>query len=517
MSELLLMMENITKVYDNGIVANDEVSFNLRSGEIHALVGENGAGKSTLMKVLFGMEKPTSGRIVLNGNTCSFSSSKDAIKNGIGMVHQHFMLVDSFTVAQNILLEMEPRKGIFVDQERSNQVISDLSRKYNLTVNPSARVSELSVGMKQKVEILKTLARGAKIIILDEPTAVLTPQETDQLFAELKNLKKHGHTIIFISHKIREVKAISDSVTIMRQGKLVGEYDTASLSEQEISNLIVGRDMVTSFEKTKTKMGRPLLVVDKLTYFGEDRLPLIKNVSFSVSAGSIVGIAGVEGNGQAHLARLLTRGLAPQSGSILIDGRPILDMTTSQLRKLSFGYIPEDRIEVGSAKDGSLLENFISNRYSRKQFCRHGLLHQRELEIVSQQAVDEYDIKCFSLSQKLSMLSGGNIQKVVVARECFDGPRVLIAEQPTRGVDIGSAQIIHRQLLKMRMDGCAILMISADLNEVMELSDSLLVMYGGEIVAYFKDAGDVRENELGLYMLGVERHDEEIIKEAFYE
>ncbi len=517
MSQFLLSMENISKVYDNGIVANDDVSFNLKAGEIHALVGENGAGKSTLMKILFGMEKPTNGRIVLNGKPCSFSSSKDAIELGIGMVHQHFMLVDSFTVAQNILLDMEPRKGLFVDQERSIRITEELSQKYNLSVDARARVSELSVGMKQKIEILKTLIRGAKIIILDEPTAVLTPQETEQLFEELKNLKKHGHTIIFISHKIREVKAISDSITIMRQGKRVGEYRTADLSGQQISNFIVGRDIVTNFEKPAISPGKPLLVVKGLAYYGESGVPLVKDVSFSVPGGRIVGIAGVEGNGQAQLARLLSRGLAPQAGAIFMEGKDICTLSSAQLRRRSFGYIPEDRIDVGSAKEGSILENLISNKYAKEPFCKHGLLQRPALESASRQAVEEYGIKCFSPSQKLAMLSGGNMQKVVVARECFGGPHVLIAEQPTRGVDIGAAQVIHRKLLQMRMDGCAILLISADLNEVMELSDSLLVMYGGEIVAYFRDASKVQEHELGLYMLGVERHDEKRIKEALYE
>ena len=517
MSNYLLQMDNVTKVYDNGVVANKGINFSLKEGEIHALVGENGAGKSTLMKMLFGMEKPTEGKILLRGKEMHFSSSKDAIASGIGMVHQHFMLVESFTVAQNIMLGMEPKKGLFVDEKKAIEFTNALSEKYNLKVDATAKVSDISVGMKQKIEILKALARGAKILILDEPTAVLTPQETDLLFEELINLKEQGHTIVFISHKLREVKAISDRITVMRAGTWEGVFDTNTVSEMEISNKIVGRDVVIKYDKKPMKLGPAKMKVKGLHYQGESEVPVLKDINFNVRGGCILGIAGVEGNGQAELIEILTRQKNIEGGSVEINGQNIKDLTVKKLRDTGFGYIPEDRLRQGTAKEGSIKDNYVSNIYDHKKFYKGIFFNHKEAIRLAEKAIADYKVRCFGYSQKIAMLSGGNMQKVVVARECDINPEVLIAEQPTRGVDIGAAQIIHEKLIELRDAGCAVLLMSADLNELMELSDSLLVMYNGEITAYFEDTKDVTEHELGLCMLGINKHDQTRIRGALSE
>ncbi|MGL6173391.1 MAG: ABC transporter ATP-binding protein [Cellulosilyticaceae bacterium] len=517
MAEYILQMENITKVYGNGIVANKDINFCLKEGEIHALVGENGAGKSTLMKILFGMEKPTSGKLMLRGKEMNFNSSKDAIANGIGMVHQHFMLVESFTVAQNIMLGIEAKKGIFVDEKQSVKFTQELGDKYNLKVDPTAKVSDISVGMKQKIEILKALARGAKILVLDEPTAVLTPQETDLLFEELIQLKKQGHTIVFISHKIREVKAISDRITVMRAGKYEGTFETEGVSEQEISNRIVGRDIVMHYDKQPANIKETKLKVEDLSYLGESPIPVLRDINFSLKGGTILGIAGVEGNGQGELIELLTRQRNIESGKITINGQNIAKMSIKELRDTGFGYIPEDRLRQGTAKEGSIKENYISNTYTAKKFYKGLFFRDKLANEVSEKAIEDYKVRCYGYTQKISMLSGGNMQKVVVARECDTHPEVLIAEQPTRGVDIGAAQIIHQKLIELRDRGTGVLLVSADLNEVLELSDELLVIYDGEIVAYFEDTKQVTENELGLCMLGLKRHTNEQIGRALSE
>lgn len=517
MAEYILEMKDITKVYGNGIVANKDIHFSLKEGEIHALVGENGAGKSTLMKILFGMEKPTHGQLLLNGKEVQFNSSKDAIAHGIGMVHQHFMLVESFTVAQNIMLGIEPKKGLFVDEKEAVKFTKELGEKYNLKVDPTAKVSEISVGMKQKIEILKALARGAKVLVLDEPTAVLTPQETELLFDELMNLKKQGHTIVFISHKIREVKAISDRITVMRAGKWEGVFETKNVSEQEISNKIVGRDIVLSYNKQSVVPKASKLKVEGLSYRGESQLPILKNVSFSVKGGTILGIAGVEGNGQTELIEILTRQRDIESGRVTINDRSIKEMGIKALRDTGFGYIPEDRLRQGTAKEGSIKDNYISNIYHLKEFYKGLFFKDKLAQKKAKRAIAEYKVRCFGDAQKISMLSGGNMQKVVVARECDIHPQALIAEQPTRGVDIGAAQIIHQKLIELRDKGCSILLVSADLNEVLELSDELIVMYDGEIVAYFEDTKEVRESELGLCMLGINKHSKEQIGRALSE
>jgi len=514
MSDYILEMNSIAKIYGNGVVANSDVFFNLKKGEIHALVGENGAGKSTLMKILFGMEAPSRGEILLRGKPMKFSDSKEAIANGIGMVHQHFMLVESFSVAQNIVLGMEPQKGLFVHEEKAVQFTEEISKKYNLIVNPKEITRNLPVGVKQKVEILKALARGAEILILDEPTAVLAPQETDQLFEELIHLKEKGHTIVFISHKIPEIKQISDRITVMRSGRTIGTYQGAKVSEQEISNLIMGCVTDTSIVKSEKKYGENKVRVEHVSYIDRNQVQILTDINFGVKSGMIFGIAGVQGNGQVELIDMMTKKLPIQSGEILFDGKSIKTDTVAQLRKKDFGYIPEDRLDQGVAVKESIRDNMISNQIASNIFCRHGMLKFRLINTFVEKSIKNYEIRCVGGVQPIGMLSGGNMQKVVVARECGHNPKILIAEQPTRGVDIGAAHIIHKKIVELRDQGCAVLLVSADLNEVLKLSDVIAVMYEGKIVAYYDNTDGLNEEKLGLHMLGIEKHTPEQIRKA---
>ncbi|MFP4979310.1 ABC transporter ATP-binding protein [Paenibacillus sp. CN-4] len=512
----LLEMRGITKVYPNGVVANKDVSFSLREGEIHAIAGENGAGKSTLMKIMFGLESPSEGDIVLRGEKVKLLSPQDAIDRGIGMVHQHFMLVPSFTVAENMVLGMEPTKGAGINVAEAIRLTEETARKYNLAVNPKAKVEDLTVGMKQKVEILKALLRGAEILILDEPTAVLTPQETEELFRELKQLKEQGHTIVFISHKLKEVKAICDRITILRAGRSEGVFEVKDVTEQEISRLMVGRDVVLKYDKTGRDFGEPILSVSGLGVGDPDGKPLLDGIDFTVRAGEIVGIAGVEGNGQRELVQALTGGLAGTAakGSVTVRGQDIVHLDIRGIRKLGVSYIPEDRMRQGAAADASISDNLISTRYTDPEIQSGGFLKGTRITALAGSLIEAFKVRCSGPSQPIGMLSGGNMQKVVVARECSTSPKLLIAEQPTRGVDVGAARLIHEQLLALRDQGSAIVLVSADLNEILEISDSLLVMYEGRFAAYFEDPSSLSEEELGLYMLGIKQQDEEQIGRA---
>ncbi|MGG4146788.1 ABC transporter ATP-binding protein [Paenibacillus algorifonticola] len=514
MPNQLLEMKNITKVYPNGVVANQKVQFTLADGEIHAIVGENGAGKSTLMKMMFGMEEPSEGEIILRGKPVLLGSPQDAIDHGIGMVHQHFMLVPSFTVAENMVLGMEPKKGVSINYNEAVRMTEEMSKKYNLLVNPKAKVEDLSVGMKQKVEILKALLRGAEILILDEPTAVLTPQETEELFRELTQLKQQGHTIVFISHKLKEVKAICDRITIMRAGKSEGVFWTKDVTEQEISKLMVGRDVVLRYDKEKKPYGAPILSVTDFSLADETGKALLSKVAFKVRGGEIVGIAGVEGNGQTQLVEALTGSLAVRSGNVAVKGTDIKGYDIRKIRSLGVSYIPEDRMRQGAAKDASISDNLISTQYNTKAMNKGLFLRSKKIAKLATTLIEEFRVRCSGPNQPIGMLSGGNMQKVVVARECSTAPDLLIAEQPTRGVDIGAAQFIHQKLIELRDGGSGVLLISADLNEILELSDSLLVMYEGQIVAYLEEPSSVSEEELGLYMLGLKRQDEQQIRRA---
>lgn len=513
----LLEMKDITKVYPNGIVANYKVNFSLKEGEIHAVVGENGAGKSTLMKILFGMHTPEEGQIFLKGEKLDLTSSNKAIEKGIGMVHQHFMLVPSLTVAENIVLGTEPKKSIFFDKEKAIKMTEDLAKQYNFKVDPKALVKDIPVGLKQKVEILKALLRGAKILILDEPTAVLTPQETVELFKQLKLLKEKGHTIIFISHKLKEVKELCDRLTVMRNGRNVGVHNVADVTEEDISRLMVGRDVILKVEKEKAQPKDTILQVKKVSKKNQFAQTVLNNVSFSVKSGEILGIAGVEGNGQREMVEVLTGLLSLTEGEVTIKGNVINNYTIKQIRDLKTSHIPEDRMTYGVAEKMSIENNLISDKYDKTPYSKNGIMNIKYIKEQSKKQAQEYKIKCNSPLQEVKMLSGGNIQKVVVAREFSSDPELLIADQPTRGIDVGATEFIRKRIVQLRDNGTGVLLVSADLNEVMELSDRLIVFYNGEIYAYFDEVEKVTEEELGLYMLGLKKQDEEIVRRAVYE
>ena len=511
-TKLVVQMKGITKVYPNGIAANQNVDFSVREGEIHALMGENGAGKSTLMKMLFGLEQPTEGEIIVNGEKVSLTSPTVAISKGIGMVHQHFMLVPSLTVAENIVLGMEPRKGgLFIDYPKAVKLTEEYSEKFNLQVDPNVKVMDIPVGMKQKVEILKALVRGAKILILDEPTAVLTTQETVELFKELRHLKEHGYTIIFISHKLNEIMEITDRLTILRGGKLMGVYETKDTTEQEISRLMVGRDVILTVEKDKAQPKQPVLQVRDLDYTNEWGKKMLNGVSFTVRAGEIVGIAGVEGNGQRELVDMLFNLNKPDSGVATVNGNNILGLPQDKIRAMGVAHIPEDRMLYGIAGAATIEENVISDRCFKKEYNKGPLLNMKRIHEEADQLISDYTVLCKSRRQQVNMLSGGNIQKVVVAREFSSEPVMIIADQPTRGIDVGATEFIRKKLVELSRDGAAVLLVSADLNEIIELSDSLVVFCHGEIAAYFEDTSKLDDSELGEYMLGLKKQTPEEI------
>lgn len=517
MSDELLTMTGITKIYPNGVMANDRVDFSVRRGEIHALMGENGAGKSTLMNILFGEHQPEEGTITLNGKPVTIGSPMQAIALGIGMVHQHFMLVNNLTVAQNIYLGMEPKKNGLVNEKKMVKDAVEIAARYNFKIEPEERVADIPVGMRQKVEILKALARGAKILILDEPTAVLTPQETDELFHELELFKESGHTIIFISHKLKEIKQICDRITIMKNGRSVGTYDMKDMDIRKISRLMVGRDVVSSIEKKPADPNRTLLKVEHLSCSNDEGTPVLKDVSFSVRGGEIVGVAGVEGNGQTELVECITGSRREYTGNIVLQGGSIRNKSIFRIRRGGMSHIPEDRMTQGLAGDATIEENLIADKMGLPSIGWGPVLSGKKIRAGADRLIKQFRIKCSSGKQMVSMLSGGNMQKVVVAREVSSNPMVMVANQPTRGVDVGASEFIHEKLVELRDSGKAVFLVSADLNEAIELSDSLMVLYGGEIVAWFPDASKVDERELGYYMLGIKKQSEEEIGGAIHE
>lgn len=512
-NEYVVQMKGITKVYPNGIAANQGVDFNVKRGEIHALMGENGAGKSTLMKMLFGLEQPTEGEIYVNGEKVSLTSPTVAISKGIGMVHQHFMLVPNLTVAENMVLGMEPKhKGMFMDYKKAVEITEEYAKKYNLHVDPNAKVRDIPVGMKQKVEILKALVRGAKILILDEPTAVLTTQETEELFKELIHLKEQGYTMIFISHKLHEIKQITDRLTIMRSGKSMGVYQTADISKEEISRLMVGRDVILTVEKDQAQPTDVVLRVRDLEYTNEWNKKMLNKLSFDVRKGEILGIAGVEGNGQRELVDMLFNLNTPDSGTATVNGQSVIGQPQRKIRDLGVSLIPEDRMTFGMAGTATIEENLMSDRSADKKYNNGPLFNMKKMHEDSDQLIKDYKVLCKSRNQQVGMLSGGNIQKVVVAREFSADPILIIADQPTRGIDVGATEFIRKKLVELSRAGAAVLLVSADLNEVMELSDSLIIMYNGGIAAYFEDTTSLADAVMGEYMLGLKQQSDEEVR-----
>lgn len=510
-SEYVVEMNHITKRFP-GIVANDDVSIAIRKGEVFALLGENGAGKSTLMSMLFGMYEPDAGEILVNGKPVSFRSSNDAADCGIGMVHQHFKLVDNYTVAENIILGKEPMKkvmGLFpvVDEAAANKEIAQLSRKYGLEVDPTQKIEDISVSVRQRVEILKMLYRNADILIFDEPTSVLTPQEIDFLLRIIKDLKESGKTIILITHKIEEIKRIADRCAILRRGKLIDVLNVHDVSSQEMANMMVGRKMQFNAEKTPMKKGRPVLEVKNLVVENEDHVKLVKDVSFTVHGGEIFAVAGVSGNGQGQIADAIYGLEKAAGGTILLDGQDITHLPIRQRVDAGMTYIPEDRQGVGVLMNFSLQDNLAMRRYYKEEFSgRRGQLNFPKMKEYAEKLIDEYDIRSGQGPKTvMKSMSGGNQQKAIVAREIEEHAKLDIFMQPTRGMDVGAIANIHRQILEERDRGAAILLISLELDEIMELADTIGVIFNGEMLAV-EDAAKMTSQDVGRYMMGVKEN-----------
>jgi general nucleoside transport system ATP-binding protein len=501
----VLAMRGITKRFP-GVIADDRVDFDLRRGEVHALLGENGAGKSTLMNILYGLYRADEGEIVLDGKPVSFGSAKDAIDRGIGMVHQHFMLIPVMTVAENIVLEVEPRKaGVLLDYDTAVRRVRDLSTRFGLAVDPTALVESISVGQEQRVEILKALYRGAEILILDEPTAVLTPQEAGELFGIIRSLQADGTSIIFISHKLNEVLEIADRITVLRRGKRIDTIAREGATEESLARMMVGREVLLRVEKTPAQPGDVLLDVRDVNVSDERGLPAVRDVSFSVRAGEIVGIAGVEGNGQSELIEAIT-GLRPvQSGAVAVGGRVVSHPTARRMLDAGVGHIPEDRQRRGLVLEFTIAENIALHDYCYPPDSRWGWLFPRRLVQRARNLIREFDVRGGGPNTRAGALSGGNQQKLVAAREVARDPKVLVAAQPTRGLDVGAIEYLHRRLVEERNEGRAILLVSLELDEVLSLADRVLVMYEGRIVA--EHGAEVTEEEIGLEMLGGRRRE----------
>ena len=488
-----------------GVLANHDVTLDIRKGEVFALVGENGAGKSTLMNILYGLNTPTSGKVLVKGSQVTHFSPSEAIARGVGMVHQHFMLVPSFTVAQNIVLSNEPRKlGIFCDFAKAEEETQALAQEYGLTVDPRAKVEDISVGLQQRVEILKTLRRGADVLILDEPTAVLTPQETDELFGVIRRMVQEKQmTIIIITHKLYEVMAISDRVGVMRQGKLVGVAETKDVNERILAAMMVGKEvLLDALDREDRGKTETAVEVRDLQALDNRGLPAVRGVSLTVRRGEILGIAGIEGNGQSELIEAIT-GMRPlRGGTVTIMGKSIAGKTPGEIRALGLAHVPEDRLATGVCAPADITDNLIVGKEKDPRFSWKRIhMKRKAIRAYAQEIFQRFDIRGAGVDTAVGSLSGGNMQKVVVAREfSFDTP-VLIISQPTRGVDIGAMDFIHQQIMQKRNAGCAILLVSADLDELLRLSDQLLTIYEGRITGEFQ-AGDIDKREISYYMTG---------------
>jgi ABC-type uncharacterized transport system ATPase subunit len=502
---VVLELRGITKQFP-GVLANDRVDFELRRGEVHALLGENGAGKSTLMSILYGLYHPDEGEILIDGEPVRMHSPKEAIERGIGMVHQHFMLIPVMTVAENIVLATEPTKaGVVLDFAGARRRVQELAAQFNFAIDPDAPIENISVGQQQRVEILKALYRRADILILDEPTAVLTPQEAEELFGILRNLQREGLSIIFISHKLNEVLEIADRVTVLRRGRKIETLPAAGATEEHLARLMVGREVLLRVEKTPARPTEPLLEVEGLRVFDDRELEAVRGVSFEVRAGEIVGIAGVDGNGQTELIEALT-GLRPvASGDFRLAGTRLTGAGTNKILDSGIGHIPEDRQRRGLVLEFSLAENVALHDFDRPPSSRFGWLRPGRLIERARRLLREFDVRGGGPVTKAKALSGGNQQKVVVAREVDNDPRVLIAAQPTRGLDVGAIEFVHRRLVEERDEGRAVLLVSLELDEILSLSDRILVMYEGETVGEY--GPDVTEEELGFAMLGGRREE----------
>ena len=505
-NEYIIEMLNITKEFP-GIKANDNITLQLKKGEIHALLGENGAGKSTLMSILFGLYQPTSGIIKKNGQEVHINTPNDANDLNIGMVHQHFKLVECFSVLDNIILGVEPTKGLFLEKKNARAKVMELSEKYGLMVDPDALISDITVGMQQRTEILKMLYRDNEVLIFDEPTAVLTPQEIDELMKIMKNLAKEGKSILFITHKLNEIMEVADRCTILRKGKYIGTVNISETSKEELSRMMVGRNVSFSVNKKPSKPGDTVLKVEHMTVpskvHGNNA---VKDVSFNVRKGEIVCIAGIDGNGQSEFVQGLTGLEKVSGGKILFNGQDITKASIRDRSKMGMSHIPEDRHKHGLVLDYTLEDNMVLQRYFEPEFTdKAGFLRRKNIRAYAEGLIEQYDVRAGQgpVTPARSM-SGGNQQKAIVAREIDKHPELLVAVQPTRGLDVGAIEYIHKQLVAQRDAGKAVLLVSLELDEVMDVPDRILVMYEGEIVGEL-DPKSTTQEELGLYMAGAKR------------
>ena len=500
-------MINITKEFP-GIIANDNITLQVKKGEIHALLGENGAGKSTLMSVLFGLYQPEKGIIKKDGQEVKIKNPNDANDLGIGMVHQHFKLVEDFTVLENIVLGMESTKHGVLKMDDARKKVMELSERYNLSIDPDSKIEDITVGMQQRVEILKMLYRDNEVLIFDEPTAVLTAAEIDELLNIMKNLIGEGKSIIFITHKLNEIKRAADRCTVLRKGKYIGTVEVAETSKEELSRMMVGRDVSFEVDKSPSNPGNVILEVKNLSVKSNtSQKSLLNNVSFKVRAGEILSIAGIEGNGQSELVYAITGLMKSNGGEIILNGKNIENESIRNRTLTGMGHIPEDRHKHGLVLDYTLAENMILQTYFKEPFQKNGFLQNNEIEKYSDRLIKQFDVRSGQGSDTVARsMSGGNQQKAIIAREIDRDPMLLVAVQPTRGLDVGAIEYIHKQLVNERDEGRAVLMVSLELDEVMNVSDRILVIYEGELVGEFKPE-EITVEELGLYMSGSKRRE----------
>lgn len=498
--ENVIEMRDITKVF-GGFVANDKINLHLRKGEIHALLGENGAGKSTLMNMLAGLLEPTSGEIAVNGQVVNLDSPSKAASLGIGMVHQHFMLVEAFTVAENIILGSELTKNGVLDIAGASKEIKALSERYGLAVDPSAKVADISVGAQQRVEILKTLYRGADILIFDEPTAVLTPSEIDELMAIMKNLVKEGKSIILITHKLDEIRAVSDRVTVIRRGKSIETVEIAGATNADLAEMMVGHSVSFKTEKQASKPKEVVLSIKDLVVNENRGVPAVKNLSLDVRAGEIVGIAGIDGNGQSELIQAITGLRKVESGSIELKGDSIVGLHPRQITELSVGHVPEDRHRDGLILEMMISENIALQTYYKEPHSKNGILNYSNITSYAKKLMEEFDVRAASELVPAAALSGGNQQKAIIAREIDRDPDLLIVSQPTRGLDVGAIEYIHKRLIEERDNGKAVLVVSFELDEILNVSDRIAVIHDGKIQGIVSPE-TTNKQELGVLMAG---------------
>ena len=498
--QYVIEMREITKKFGD-FVANDKINLQLRKGEIHALLGENGAGKSTLMNMLAGLLEPTSGDIVVNGNTVNLDSPSKAASLGIGMVHQHFMLVEAFTVVENIILGSETTKHGVLDLKKASQDILDLSKKYGLAVDPNAKVEDISVGAQQRVEILKTLYRGADILIFDEPTAVLTPAEIEELMTIMKNLANEGKSIILITHKLDEIRAVSDRVTVIRRGKSIETVEIGGATNQDLAEMMVGRSVSFKTEKGPSEPKEVVLSIENLVVNENRGVPAVKNLSLELRAGEIVGIAGIDGNGQSELIQAITGLRKVESGSIELKGKSIVGMHPRQITELSVGHVPEDRHRDGLILDMMISENIALQTYYKEPLSKNGILNYANITSHAKKLMEEFDVRAASEFVPAAALSGGNQQKAIIAREIDRDPDLLIVSQPTRGLDVGAIEYIHKRLIEERDNGKAVLVVSFELDEILNVSDRIAVIHDGKIQGIVSPE-TTNKQELGILMAG---------------